>query len=1198
MNSSINTSRGRKRGVILTPDGYRRLQEAKATSELRDNLGSRYSLAALSDRTGLAQRTVVKALDREVRIDRSTLEQLFQAFGLELLRSDYTMSSTQEISQVSEPTVVRIDWGDAPEMQSFFGRSDELQFIENCLVTDCCQLVLLFGMGGIGKTSIAFKLTKSVQRHFEFVIWRSLRHAPPACDILTELIKFISCEREVELPESIGDKLTRLISHLREHRCLLVLDNIETILDSGERSRQFREGFEDYEFVIRQLGELPHRSSVLMTSREKPRVVGKLESLSTKVRALQINGLCASESQQIIELHGLPAHLLSQWQMLIDHYVGNPLALKMAAATVRNLFDGDVEEFLRLGVAVFGDIRELLTEQLTRMSELEEEVMFWLAINRLPSSLTELQQDILAHISKPALLESLESLVCRSLVERRNSSFTLQPLVMEYLTDRLIEQIYEELVAKEISLLNRYALLKAQGADHIQGIQIRLLITPILQKLITVFGSAQGAEQHLLGLLDQVRVSVESPGYAGGSLINMLRQLRGELSHCDFSDITIRQADLRGVNLHGTNFARAILEQSAFTETLSNISAVNFSPDSQLLATGDGNGTVFVWNVKDGRQQTLFQGHMGWVWSVAFSPNGAFLASAGADQTVRLWDVATGQCLRVFQGHTNWVFSVVFSPNGSMLATSSLDQSVRLWSVTTGECLQEIQGHEGGIWSIAFSPDGKTLATGSLDSTIRLWQVVNGQCCGVMLGHSGWIYSVAFSPDGRTLVSGSADQTVRLWDISSRSCRQILTGHTDWVHAVAFAPDGLFVASGSHDRSVRLWEVESGHCRKVLSGHTNWVISVAFSPDGCNLASGSADQTVRLWETNAGHCHTVLCGFSNWIWSVACSPDSRFVLTGGSDQAAHVWQIETGQCVRSLWGHSNWVHGVAFSPHGNTAATGSADQTVRLWDVPDGKCRRVLHGHTAWVWSVAFEPDGTVLASASADRTVRLWDVATGQCLRVLQGHDDWVHTVMFSPDSQLLASSSVDRTVRLWDTNTGLCQHILRGHTSVVRSVAFSPRGHWLASVSQDATVRLWNIVTGKCIRTFPEPPSQKSASGIWSVAFSPNGQMLATGSEDGILRLWDFDSGACCAVLPGHSDPIWSVVFSPDGNTVVTGSQDGTALLWDVPTRRCVHTLRSARPYEGMNIIDIAGLSEVEKANLRSLGAVEVPSAKPSQE
>jgi WD40 repeat protein len=99
----------------------------------------------------------------------------------------------------------------------------------------------------------------------------------------------------------------------------------------------------------------------------------------------------------------------------------------------------------------------------------------------------------------------------------------------------------------------------------------------------------------------------------------------------------------------------------------------------------------------------------------------------------------------------------------------------------------------------------------------------------------------------------------------------------------------------------------------------------------------------------------------------------------------------------------------------------------------------------------------------------------------------------------------------------------------------------------------------------------------------------MLASCSDDRTVKLWDCRSGECLHTLQGHNDWIPSVAFSPDGQTVASGSGDGTIKHWDVKTGECLKTLISERPYEGMNITGVTGLTEVEKASIKALGALE---------
>ena len=1076
-----------------------------------------------------------------------------------------------------------IDWGEAPHTEQLYGREEELAQVKGWLVDDRCRLVAILGMGGIGKTSLAATLVDQVHEHYDYVFWRSLINAPPLKRILQECIQFVSGQQQTVLPEEADSQISLLIDFLRARRCLLVLDNVESILQGGSQTGRYREGYEGYGKLLQRIGENRHQSCLLITSREKPKEVALLEGETTTIRSYHLLGLQPLAGREILNNKGLEG-TTQNWEELITHYGGNPLALKLVAQAIREIFGGDIPAFLKNGEVFFSDVHDVLDQQMKRLSPLEEEIVYWLAIEREAIGLDNLQENIVHPVSKGDFQEALRSLRRRHLIETSILGFSLQNVIMQYLTDRLVNRVCEEIKTETLILFEQHALLLAQAKEYIRESQCRLILQPLLQCLLAIFGK-EALEQQFQKILGSLRARDDhQPSYAAGNLLNLLIQMGCALRGYDFSHLEVQQAYLQGVDLPEVNFAYADLATSVFTDTFGSILSVAFSPHGDVLATGTVTGEIRLWHAARGAPLQTFQGHSDYVRSVAFSPDGKTLASGGDDQIVRLWEVNSGKLLHTLSGHSHWVRSVAFSSDGKTLASGSHDQTVRLWEVNSGKLLHTLHSHTNEITSVAFSPDGKTLASGSHDQTVRLWEVNSGKLLHTLHGHASAITSVAFSPDGKNLASGSHDQTVHMWEVNSRKLLHTLHGHDHWVRSVAFSSDGKNLASGGDDQTVRLWEVNSGKLLHTLHGHTSTISSVAFSSDGKTLASGSNDQTVCLWEMNSGKLLHVLRSYTNAVFSVAFSPDSRTIASGSHDQTVRLWEVSSGKLLYTLHGHSDWVRSVAFSPDGKTLASCSYDQTVRLWEVSSGKLLHTLHGHASAITSVAFSSDGRTLASGSHDQTVRLWEVSSGKLLHTLHGHVNAVWSVAFSPDSHILASGSDDQTVRLWEMNSGQCFNTLHGHIGTINSVTFSPDSHILASGSDDQTVRLWKTKSGQCFNILHD-----HASSVWSVAFSPDGKTLASGSNDQTVCLWEVSSGKLLHTLHGHSHWVISLAFSPDGKTLVSGSHNGVMNLWNRQTGARLCTLKSDRPYERMNITHVKGLTEVQKATLRLLGAIE---------
>jgi WD40 repeat protein len=1177
------------------------------------------------------------------KVSKSTVQSVIRR---QIQKNQSDLSATIPNLQASASS--HQDWGEVVDVTFFYGRKYELNILEQWIDQDRCRLVAILGMGGLGKTALSVKLAQQLQGKFDFVVWRSLNNAKTPSEMLIAVIHFLSHQRETPDTTDTNALISRLMEYLQRYRCLIVLDNFESVLKDEAQAGAYRKDYEGYGSLLRRIGEVAHRSCVVITSREMPEEVATLEGDILPVRALQLNGLDESAAEHVLEAKGIKA-MASDLHRLVDWYRGNPLALKIAATSIKDLYSGSINRFLEQKTIIFSGIGKLIEQQYQRLTAHEKQIMIWLAINREPVQPNELRSDIVPTIEQNYLMMSLRSLKRRSLVEHTAAGFTQQPVVMEFVTNLMVDQIYQEITQehplgilpsiqlklnRQLFYLRHYALIKATTKDYIRQSQIRLILEPLTTKLLGRLGSKQMVAKELLQTLEELRRRELRPegelkstfGYGGGNIINLLCNLGIDLTGIDFSYLAIRQAYLSEVKLHRVNFSQTAVIKSVFAEVIGGVLSVAFSTNGKLLAIGDTKGDIHLWQVSDGKPILTYRGHKGWIVSVAFNPEGTVLASSSVDQSIKLWDVSTGDCLNTLQGYIGAVMSVAFSPDGITLASGHADRTVRLWR--SGQAIKILHGHQDIVEAVAFSSKGNLLASSSDDGTVRLWDSDTGECLRIFEGHEDIIWSIAFSHNGHVLASGGEDKTIRLWNVDTGNCIKALTGHTHTVFSVSFSHDGSTLATGSGDRTIRLWDLKTGQCFKTLTGHNHWVRSVAFHPDRLVLASSSGDEMVKLWEIETGFCVRTFQGHTGRSWAVKSSnqSDTDTLDNISNEHLLNLWEVTSGKQFRILQGYTNAVHSVVFNLEQSLLASGGDDSIIRLWDIKSGQCIRALHGHAGHVWQVAFSPSGTMLASCAEDCTIKLWDVSSGNCLTTITEHPDLARTIVFSHDGKLLATGETSRVIKLRDIITSECLLILQGHTSAILAIAFSADDHYLISSSRDKTVKIWDTQTGECLQTLdqltslasnvafmpmqphmvfgcgdkfiyrwninsgeftPEPVGHNG--NVLTVAADPKGILLASAGEDAQVNIWNWQTGEVINTLVGHVGTIYSVSFAPNGELIASSSRDETVKLWDIKTGECIRTYREPRPYEGLNISEATGLTSAQKAKLLSLGAIE---------
>ncbi|MEG3907340.1 NB-ARC domain-containing protein [Microcoleus sp. w2-18bC1] len=322
---------------------------------------------------------------------------------------------------------------DSPDGDSFASRTSELATLEKWIVQEKCNLAAISGLSGIGKTALSLHLIQKIQHNFEYVIWRSLRHSPPLETTLKNLLGFLLNKPEIELPTSIPDRLSLLMEYLRKNRCLIILDDVQTILSSGQLAGNYRPECENYSILFRQIGETTHNSCLILNSWEPPREITALKGENSPVRSLQLKGIGAAAAEICRQKSLLNPET---WENLINTYRGNPLWLKIVATTIQEIFRGRVAEFLKYDMLFLGEeLAATLHPQINRLSELEKKLICRLSSEANSVSIEQLLQD--ADLSPSELFNGLQSLGRRSLVEieeqENETLFSVCSVVRQYL---------------------------------------------------------------------------------------------------------------------------------------------------------------------------------------------------------------------------------------------------------------------------------------------------------------------------------------------------------------------------------------------------------------------------------------------------------------------------------------------------------------------------------------------------------------------------------------------------------------------------------------------------------------------------------------------------------------------------------------------------------------------------------------------
>jgi NB-ARC domain len=343
--------------------------------------------------------------------------------------NNHSYNSYQQLARANTPQYLKT----IPDLVPFYRRNQELDSLKQWILAEQARSIVISGTAGIGKTALARQLLEDIKDEFEEIVWQSLGCQRSVVDFIDRnLIASLNITALPEPPLDLEARLSLLLEHFREHRCLVILDDVDRLFSSGELAGNYTEEYREYRELFRRIWETNHQSCVLLLSREEPSEFAVMLGNNSSIHSLPLGGL-GEGGREIFRAKGLSDE--DRWDNAIDHLGGNPAYLESISIAINKLFGGKVAEFCKYEeLYLTEDIKSLLNQQFSRLSVSEQAVIKFLASEDMPVTIAELIESL--SLSPADVGNAIVSLVRRGLVDRTETAdgtfFCLRSIVKKF----------------------------------------------------------------------------------------------------------------------------------------------------------------------------------------------------------------------------------------------------------------------------------------------------------------------------------------------------------------------------------------------------------------------------------------------------------------------------------------------------------------------------------------------------------------------------------------------------------------------------------------------------------------------------------------------------------------------------------------------------------------------------------------------
>lgn len=446
--------------------------------------------------------------------------------------------------------------------------------------------------------------------------------------------------------------------------------------------------------------------------------------------------------------------------------------------------------------------------------------------------------------------------------------------------------------------------------------------------------------------------------------------------------------------IHHMNFKEYVLD-------------AKFSPDGKYIAVCAGKH-IQLWVTPtdlDERQfapfvrHRVYTGHYSNVTSVEWSPDSRFFLTSSEDMTAHIYSVHSSDSIAAstLTGHRDAVVNAYFSADQETIYTISKDgaqfewkwdDDVEKWTITDRHYISS----NGRVACTTFHAENQLLVVGFTSGTFAIYEMPSCNQIQTLTISQDSVDYVSINSTGEWLLFGAAELgQLLVWEWQSESYILKQQSHYDGLNALVYSPDGSKMVTGADDGKIKVWDTASGFAIVTFSHHIAAITSLRFSQRGNVLFSASLDGSVRAWDMlRYRNFRTFTAPKRIQFTSLAVDPSGELVCAGSIDDFdIHVWNVQSSQLVDRLSGHEGPISSLEFSPDGTLLLSGSWDHTARLWNFFGRTALSEPMQLMSEVLCVTFRPDGKYIAVSSMDGILSVWNVKSGMQEAEIDGKND-----------------------------------------------------------------------------------------------------------------------------------------------------------------------------------------------------------------